>query len=210
MRAVKVATLVLVLLAPSSAHAQAVDLTRPDPVAVQLSEVRLDIHRERREAGFVLLLGGLASVVGGGVVAGVGNADPFWLGFGLGTAAWGLVNAALSIGSLDIGDGGFARIRAEQALRGEELADLRESELRRYHDAAAVFALNLGLDVFYIASGVLLFFLADQLEDIEPDYLRGYSVGQIGQGAFLMAFDIVEWIASADRASRIAEVPRPR
>lgn len=205
----RLAATLLLLLAPVRASAQAVDLTRPDPIAVELTEVRLDIHRERREAGFVLLLGGLASVVGGGVVAGVGHADPFLLSFGLGTAAWGAVNAALSIGSLDIGDGGFARIRAEQALRGEELAERREAELRRHGDAAAVFALNLGLDVFYIASGVLLFFLADQLTDIEPDYLRGYSVGQIGQGAFLMAFDIVEWIASADRASRIADVPRP-
>lgn len=207
---VKRALLTLSIVAvPGLARAQAVDLTEPDPVAVQLTEARLDHHRERREAGFALLIGGLLSVAGGAIVAGALNDDPFWLSFGLGSAAWGAVNAGLSIGMLDIGDGGFARIREQRELRGEALADLREDEIRRHLSAATTFALNLGLDVFYVATGVLLFFLADQLEDVDPDYLRGYSVGQIGQGAFLFAFDLVEWIGSEARADRVARVPRP-
>ena len=202
------AALSLLLSSPSLVCAQAVDLTQPDPVALQLTEVRLDHHRERREAGIVLLVGGLASVLGGAVVAGVGHEDPFWLSFGLGTAAWGAVNAALSIGSLDLGDGGFAEIRAERALRGEALADAREEAMREHLDAAAIFALNLGLDVFYLATGALLFALADQVEDFDPDFLRGYAVAQMAQGAFLFGFDLVEWIGSATRADRVREVPR--
>lgn len=197
----------LVVLMPAAAGAQAVDLTRPDPIADELADVRRAHHIERREAGHVLFWTGVASVIAGGVVAGVMHADPFALMLGLGTAGWGAVNAGLAIGMLDLGDGGFARIEADRLLRGDELRAARERALRAQEQSGALFALNLGLDVFYVAAGVLLFFLADQLEgEQDAQLLRGYSVAMTSQGAFLLGFDLVEWIASSARASRIAAI----
>ena len=192
---------------PAAAGAQAVDLTRPDPIADELADVRRSHHVERREAGHVLFWTGVASVIAGGVVAAAMHEDPFALMFGLGTAGWGAVNASLAIGMLDLGDGGFARIEADRLLRGEELRAARERALRAQEQSGAFFALNLGLDVFYVACGVLLFFLADQLDsDEHAEWLRGYSVAMTSQGAFLLGFDLVEWIASSARADRIAAI----
>lgn len=200
----------VVSLVPASAGAQALDLTRPDPIADELADVRHAHHVERREAGHVLFWTGVASVVAGGVVAGVMHEDPFALMFGLGTAGWGAVNAGLAIGLLDLGDGGFARIEADRLLRGEELRAARERALRAQEQSGAFFALNLGLDVFYVAAGVLLYFLADQLEgEQDAQFLRGYSVAMASQGAFLLGFDLVEWVASSARASRIAAIEAP-
>lgn len=200
----------VVCLVPAAAGAQAVDLTRPDPIADELADVRRAHHVERREAGHVLFWTGVVSVVAGGVVAGVMHEDPFALMFGLGTAGWGAVNAGLAIGLLDLGDGGFARIEADRLLRGEELRAARERALRAQEQSGAFFALNLGLDVFYVAAGVLLYFLADQLEgEQDAQFLRGYSVAMSSQGAFLLGFDLVEWIASSARASRIAAIEAP-
>ncbi|HJL14072.1 MAG TPA: hypothetical protein RMH99_00380 [Sandaracinaceae bacterium LLY-WYZ-13_1] len=205
----RVATIVftLVLVGTGAAHAQYVDLTEPSPAASRLTEVRRSLQTERREAGVALLVGGLASVVGGALTASIGHEDPFWLSFGVGTAGWGAVNAALSISMLDVGDGGFAAIEADRMLRGEELAEARERAIRDQHRSATLFALNFGLDVAYIASAVLLFFVADQLEgEDEPALLRGYAAAQAGQGTFLLVFDLIEWIASNERADRLADV----
>lgn len=187
------------------------DLTVPDPIAAELASVRRSHQVERREAGIVLFVSGLASVLGGAIVAGAMHDDPFWLTFGLGSAGWGAVNASLAIGMLDLGDGGFARIEADRALRGDDLARARERALRAQHDTATMFAVNFGLDVFYVAAGILLFFLADQIESAQDrEHLRGYSVAMTAQGAFLFGFDLVEWIASAARAERIAAIEVPR
>jgi len=197
-------------LAPTAASAQAVDLTRPHPIADELADVRRSHHIERREAGHVLFWTGLASVVGGSVVAGVLHDDPFWLAFGVGTAGWGAVNAGLAIPMLDLSGSGLAGIEADRLLRDDELRAARERALRAQERSGALFALNLGLDVFYVASGILLFFLADQLDDPErAENLRGYSVAMTAQGAFLFGFDLVEWIASAARADRIAAIEAP-
>lgn len=200
-----------VAMLSSPAAAQYVDLTRPDPIAAELTDVRLSHHTERREAGIVLFAGGALSAIGGAVTAGVGHADPFWLSFGIGSIGWGVINAALAIGMLDIGDGGFRRIEEDRALRGDELARARETALRDQHRSATVFAVNFGLDVAYVLSGVLLFFFAEHVIDDARDQelLRGYSAAQTGQGAFLLVFDLVEWIASNGRADRIGGIAFP-
>jgi hypothetical protein len=212
MRPWKACALALALtLSAGTARAQSIDLTAPDPVADQLADLRLSLLSERGDAGLGLLVAGLASVVGGAVTAGVGHEDPFVLSFGLGTAGWGAVNAALSLVLLDLGGAGAARIEADRELRHGELLRAREAELRRQHDSATLFALNVGLDVFYVATGALLFLVAEQLNDpAEQAMLRGYSVAQMTQGAFLLTFDLVEWIGSVQGANRVAEVPVPR
>jgi hypothetical protein len=208
MRALALA--LVIACSPQIAAAQAIDLTTPDPIADELADVRNSQHIERREAGIVLLVDGLVSVIGGGILAAVAHDDPFWLAFGLGSAAWGTVNASLSIGMLDIGDGGFRTIEEDRALRGRELREARERALRAQHSTATMFAFNLGLDVFYVATGILLFFLADQIgNQHDRDLLRGYSSAMTAQGGLLFAFDLVEWLASVARADRIARIEAP-
>ncbi|MEZ4340557.1 MAG: hypothetical protein R3B82_28385 [Sandaracinaceae bacterium] len=204
MRAPALALLLALLPAPASA--QAVDLTRPDPRAVGLTEARLSIDVERREAGAVLGLEGLLSVVAGVIIAAVVHEDPFWLAFGIGTAGWGAVDAGLSIGMIDFGEGRRQAIERDRSrLRYDDVDRARDAAIRQQGDAAAFFAFNAGLDVFYVATGVLLFFLADQLSGVdEPELLRGYATAQMGQGGFLLLFDLIEWIASTDRAGRLA------
>lgn len=188
-----------------------VDLRRPDPIAVELTEARLSFQTHRREAGAALLSFGLASAVAGGVTMGVAHEDPFWLGFGVGTAVWGAINAALSFAMLDLGDAGFAAIEGDRELRGEALARARERVLRDQSGSQTLFALNTGLDVLYVLSGVLLFFVADQLADAgEQSSLRGYAISQVTQGAFLLVFDVVEWIAAIAAADRVAAIEMPR
>lgn len=198
------------VFAPAVASAQLIDLARPHPVADELADVRRSHHIERREAGHVLFWTGLASVVGGAAVAGALHDDPFWLAFGIGTAGWGAVNAALAIPMLDLSGAGLARIEEDRLLRDEELREARERALRAQERSGALFALNLGLDVFYIASGILLFFLADQIDNHErAENLRGYSAAMTAQGTFLLGFDLVLWIASMGRADRIAAIEFP-
>lgn len=196
----------LIALAPDVAAAQAVDLTRPDPRAVALTDVQLSIDAERREGGLALGLEGVLSVIAGAIILGVGFDDPFWLAFGVGTAGWGAVNAALSIGLIDFGGDRRRRILRERSrLRYDDVDRARDAAIGQQGDAAAFFAFNAGLDVLYVASGILLFFLADQLDGAdEPELLRGYAVAQMGQGGFLLLFDLIEWIASTDRAGRLA------
>lgn len=202
-------TALLTLCAPR-AEAQYVDLTRPDPAADALADVRLSLSAERREAGVVLGLEGLLSVIAGAAFTIAAYDDPFWLGFGVGMLGWGGVNAALSISLIDFGDARRAQIERDRRLRYGALADRREATVRRESDAATLFAVNFGLDFFYIGSAVLLFFLADQISgNDEPQILRGYSIAQIGQGGFLLVFDLIEWLASSDRADRAAAVARP-
>lgn len=195
---------------PAPARAQAVDLTRPSDRAVALAELRLELRRERLAANTVLLGGGLGSLAAGGVVASVGYETPFWLAFGLGTAGWGLVNAVASLFLLDLDGADLRAIGAGRALRDDALADAREEALRREHHDATILALNLGLDVFYVGSAVLLFLLGPQIDDVEArGALEGYAVAQMTQGGWLMAFDLIGLLMANGRAGRIADLPAP-
>lgn len=192
---------------PAGADAQGT-LALEDRAVLRLGEERTRQRAERIDAGVVLLVYGLASVVAGGVAAGVGHDDPRWLGAGLGTAGWGAVNAALALGLLDLG-GGLARaIDADRAaVRGAARVRLRESLARDAYASATVFAVNAGLDVFYVAAGVMLAVIARLLDAPDPA-LEGYGIAMAAQGAGLLAFDVVEWVGSLDRADRLLALDR--
>jgi hypothetical protein len=183
----------------------------PAAIADELAALRLAARSDRADAGVVLLAVGLASVLGGAITAAAGYEDPFWLSFGASTAGWGAINAALSATLFDL-DGGLARgIEGDRALRGEALARARELELRREHDAAAIYALNLGLDIFYVATAGLMYGLGEGVESADDrGFLQGYAMGQLSQGTFLLVFDLIEWIASAERANRVGRLPMVR
>jgi hypothetical protein len=174
-----------------------------------LATLRLQDRDERRAEGWTILGLGLASVVGGGVLAAVGHADPAALGAGLGTLGWGVVNAALSLTLLDVDGGGARAIERERGLAGPALRARWTGLVRDHRGSAAIFALNTGLDVFYVATGALLAVVAGLLTPPEPG-LEGYGIAMAAQGIALLAFDVGCWVRSAARADRLeAALPLP-
>ncbi|UJR78652.1 DUF6992 family protein [Sandaracinus amylolyticus] len=197
MRAHALALVALLVVAlPGTASAQV--LAREDRAVERLATLRLSHRSERIDEGLVLLTFGLASVVLGGVAAGVGHDDPWWLGAGLGTVGWGAVNAAFSLGMLDLG-GGLARSSDDdRLLRGATREERTRALARDQYASATVLAVNAGLDVFYITTGVLLAVIANLLDTREPA-LEGYGVAMAAQGLGLLAFDLTVWVRSMER-----------
>ncbi len=110
------------------------------------------------------ILGGLLLWISG---------DPFWRGFGLQAAAWGMVDAAIALFGLR----GLA-VKLARAYNPTESA-ARSRWLRR------ILTLNAGLDVVYIAGGLAL---ALTLGRTQP-FQAGMGWGILAQGAFLLLFD---------------------
>jgi hypothetical protein len=165
----------------------------------QLTDLRLSIRISRRTAGFVLLGLGLASVAVGGAIAAIGHEQRAHLAAGITTASFGAVNAALSFGLLDLSGAQEQRILSERA--SADFAALREAELIAHLHSGQFFAVNAGLDVFYMASGALLCAIA-AVRDRPDRWELGTGVALLTQGALLMAFDIINWLNSNDRSAR--------
>jgi hypothetical protein len=122
-----------------------------------------------------LLRWAAGSVLAGTPLALVGS--PFWRGFGVQTAAWGLIDGVIALAG--------ARGAAAKAARPESHPPARQAEeaatLRR------VLGINAGLDVAYVLGGLVL---ARTRGRKEP-FLRGTGWGIVAQGAFLLGFDLV-------------------
>ena len=184
---------------PSGAHLT-VSLADPDGEALanRFADLRLAHRRARETEGYVLLAYGAASIVMGALAAGIGYQDERWVGFGVGSAIWGVLNAAFCPIFFDLGGGTLRRIEADRGLRGDALDDAREDWAAAQYGTATTIAVNAGLDIFYIATGILLFVIADQMT---PDlqWLEGYAIAMTAQGTGLLAFDLPTWIAAQQR-----------
>lgn len=169
--------------------------------ADRLASLRLS-HRDARTTEGIVLLGyGLASIVVGALAAGIGNQDERWLGFGLGTAGWGVINAIFSVFLFDLGDARLRSIESGRSLRGDALDHAREDWAADQYSTAATIAVNAGLDVFYVVTGILLFVIADQRMPDEQ-WLQGYGIAMAAQGTGLLAYDLTTWIAAAQRGDQ--------
>jgi hypothetical protein len=206
--------LVLVLAASSPARAHAQEDAHPHArededaaAAERLADERMRQRAERWEEGMGLIIYGATSAIAGGVIAAVGHQDERLLWAGLGTAAWGLINIPFGIPMLDPSGGELRRIDEERSLRGEALRLRREDAARDQYGSAAVFAFNGGLDVFYIATGVLLAVLGEVLEPEIPG-MTGYGVAMGIQGVGLLAYDLAGWIRAAERGTRLLTLER--
>jgi hypothetical protein len=177
------------LVLPSTLDAAAAD---------RLASLRLSQREARHTEGYVLLGWALASVVGGGVIAGAGYQDERWLGAGLGTLGWGAINALFSIFLFDLSGGQLRDIEADRALRGRELDVAREDWAAGQYSTAAIIAVNAGLDVFYVATGILLWVIAAQSAP-ELRWLEGYGAAMAVQGGALLGYDVTTWIAASQR-----------
>jgi hypothetical protein len=193
---------VLCLCVSSSAFAQA---PTPETPIQQLTNLRLSIRSSRQTAGWVLLGLGLASVAAGGALAAIGHEQRAHLAAGIATASFGAVNAALSFGLMDLSGAQEQRILSERD--SGDFAALREAELIAHLHSGQFFAVNAGLDVFYMASGALLCAIA-AVRDQPDRWELGAGIALITQGALLMAFDIINWLNSNDRAARFRSLGR--
>lgn len=168
------------------------------------ARARSDNLSETRDGGWFLVSFGAASVAGGGITSGIGHDDPLVLWTGVWTMAWGAVNVLLGLTLVDL-DGSAAReIARDRSLTGDALARMRDDQVSRNHRQAAMFALNTGLDVGYVVTGILIAVLASQ--SLHEEWLEGFGIAMATQGAVLLPFDFTEWVQSADRAARITAV----
>jgi hypothetical protein len=171
--------------------------------ATDLRELRLEHHEARQTEGFVLLGWGAANVVGGGIAAAIGHNDAVVLSAGLVSAGWGLVNGLLSLILLDLSGS------REDDIRNGRLGDLtdplevREQAVVDQLRSGQIFALNLGLDVGYIAGGALMYFLGRERDE---GALAAAGVTVAAQGLFLLVFDLVNWLGSNARAEELRDL----
>jgi hypothetical protein len=197
----------------SAAHAQAAlyapaastqAVAAPDPSAAwrRLEQLRLVHLAERRREGLALFVWGAANTLGGAVVAGVQHDDRAWLTGSLTTLSFGAINALLALPLLDLSGARRAAIEREQAGPAQRFAEVRERESQAQLKSGQIFALNTGLDVFYLATGAFLLVMAQQ-GTRHADWERGVGAAFLGQGAFLLGFDISCWIGSNRRAAEL-------
>ncbi|MEY4580365.1 MAG: hypothetical protein RL701_5068 [Pseudomonadota bacterium] len=165
-----------------------------------LTDLRLSSHQARRTAGFWLLGFGAASTLGGGVIAVIGHNDKAWLAAGITTASFGIVNALLSFGLLDISDSDKERILAART-HGVFLQQ-RERELVTQLKSGQFFAVNAGLDLFYLATGAFLCVIAG-MNGGKGRWELGAGIAAIGQSVFLLGFDVANWIGANNRAAGV-------
>ena len=180
-------------------------LDGPSPAAV--AETRHANAAQNRREGRWIFGWGLASALAGGILSAALHDRREWLGFGLTTAAFGVIDAALAVPLLDLGhqrrhgidEGRFGELRGAKRVL--------EASITQQRTSGQVFALNVGLDIAYIVAGVLMFFLG-RADDPNEGYLTGSGVAMISQGAFLLGFDIAGWVHTGYRAAALEALRR--
>jgi hypothetical protein len=167
----------------------------------QLTELRLDARSDRATAGYWLLGWGGVSAIGGGVFALVQRHHQAQLAAGITTASFGVINALLSIGLFDLSEARERRILGDREQR-DAYARLREEEIVAELHSGQFYAINAGLDVAYIATGVLMYLLG-AARTRSDTWEKGVGVAFMSQSAFLLVFDILNWANANARAARL-------
>lgn len=180
-------------------------------LAERLADARRANLDARAREGWALVAFAAASVATGAVlaVAGAEAGDDRTLWAGLGTAGWGAINAVFSLFLFDLSGATGRDIEADRAARGADLVAAREEAARAQWSTATLVAVNAGLDVFYVAAGLLLFALGDLADPGDGwtydgrDALVGYGGAMAAQGGVLLVYDVVTWILAQDRGDRL-------
>ena len=177
----------------------------PELRRAALRETRLRHRLGRRRLGYWLMGWGAVNLVGGTVAAIAKRDESAWLGAGLTTASFGLINGLLSIGLLDLGGGARRQILDGRLGVYTDHEQVREAAIAAQLKSGQTFAMNFGLDFFYIGAGALLFVLGHVLGGTEgrDAALRGSGMAIALQGAWLLGFDWAAWRRVNDYASEI-------
>jgi hypothetical protein len=192
--------LLAALLALSSLLASPAYAEEP---SARLSALRLRQLEQRRVEGSWLLGWGAANtLLGSGLAVGFRDSPPA-LAASLTSASFGLINALLSLGLLDLSHKQRRAILADAHTPAPmAISAQREQALITQLKSGQGFALNAGLDVFYIASGALLFGIG-QAYGKRWGAPEGAGLAMVGQGAFLLGFDLFSWFAVNRRAEAL-------
>jgi hypothetical protein len=153
-----------------------------------------DAARAERDEGSVrawVLFGEGALSTAAGAAMALATDDDRVRAAGFMTLGFGAVNLALAVPWV-LRAGRVADARADETDLGARLRLARAA-----HGSAAVFALNVGLDVAYVTAGAVAWALAGG-----DERLRGGGVAVLAQGVFLLGFDVWGWIAAARNADR--------
>lgn len=119
-----------------------------------------------------LLVWAILSMLVGAVLLLLGN--PFWQGFGIQAIAWGSVDGIIVL---------FGRRRVNQAM-GKHADEGRIAQ--EANKIRKILWINTGLDVLYIASGVIIILTLGRTSS----FWQGNGWGIIIQAAFLFVFDL--------------------
>ena len=164
-------------------------------------ELRLEARDARHTAGVWLFAWGAVNAVGGGLAAGLGHADEAWIGAGVAAASFGVVNALLAFGLLDLSGDERRAILELDASDPATLQKLREEQIVAELESGQFYAVNFGLDFAYITAGAFLYVLGRESAS-EPKWAQGAGLSILGQGVFLLAFDLVSWLGANRRAAQ--------
>ncbi len=163
------------LLASAAAQAPALDVAA-------LQDRHLDVQR----AGMgVLATWGVANIAAGGIgwaTTEPGRRRAFWQG----NAAWNVVN---------LGIAGASLATLPRRRRAPATLDSVRRQTRSFETALLV---NAGLDVAYVATGLILGHVGRQQD---RPVLHGFGDALVLQGGFLLGFDLTLFAVSR-RASR--------
>ncbi|HET6335822.1 MAG TPA: hypothetical protein VFG30_21500 [Polyangiales bacterium] len=168
-----------------------------------VTQLRLEHRSSRQTAGWVLFSWGGINAVGGGLVAAIEHDRAEWVAAGLVSAAFGVVNALLAPSLMDLSEARERNILREQADSNADFAAIRERERASQLGVGQTFAFNTGLDVFYIATGILVYVLGS-VQSPRVAWEQGAGLTFVVQGVPLLAFDIYNWIAANERAEALA------
>jgi hypothetical protein len=163
---------------------------------------RIEQRSARRCAGFWLLGWGVASAVAGTTVAIIERDHQAWLAAGVTTASFGVINALLAPSLMDPSGSRERLIRADQRDPHSDLTRIREDELVANLKTGQTFAVNAGLDVFYISAGLLLYALG-HVQTPRVGWEEGTGLALAVQGVPLLAFDVLNWFAANGRAAQV-------
>lgn len=184
-------------------------------LAEDLYRLRLGHLEARANEGWALVGYGGASIAAGGVLAGLGAAqhDERLLWAGVGTLSWGAINALLSVFLFDLSGGVRAAAEEDRTARGADLRAAREDAARDEYHTGAIIAVNAGLDVFYVATGILLAVIGGLSSPGEWSYgaregLIGYGAAMAAQGGGLLIYDVATWLLAQDRGDRTLALGR--
>ena len=188
----KAALALLLVLSSATARADA-------DHAERLRDLRLQARSERHTHGVWLFAWGAASTVAGGLMLGFGHDDEAWVGAGVAAASFGVVNALLSFGLLDLSGAKRRDALALPATDAQTLQRLREEHLVDELHTGQFYAVNFGLDFAYTTAGVFMYVLGRERTP-ESEWLQGAGLSVVAQAAFLFAFDLLSWLGANRRA----------
>jgi hypothetical protein len=175
---------------------------RADNPADRFRQLRLEAVADRQTQGIWLFAWGTANALAGGLMAAFGHDDERWLGAGVAATSFGVVNASLAFGLLDLSGEKHRAALALDATDAATLERLREEQLVFELHTGQFYAVNFGLDIAYISAGAFMYALGSEAQP-ETEWLQGAGLCIIGQGAFLLVFDLISWLSANRRANAL-------